>query len=160
MEISENRWNENWAVCSVCYSKGVSLHHWRSEETQRRKESRKLLSLKKKKRSFRVCSAWRWLAWRSQRCASQKPSILWDWSGGCLAFHGWSRVGQSNDKKKKNHQLSIKSCPFWYSCFQDWILAPGLVALEVEVRLLFLSMVWTLSICIFSPSEVLVPTIV
>jgi len=31
----------------------VSLHHWPSEETQRRKESRKLLSLKKKKEAFR-----------------------------------------------------------------------------------------------------------
>ena len=129
---------------------------------KRLKEGRRvgrLLSLKKRRR-LQVCSAWRWLARRSQRRASQKPSILWDWSGGCLAFHGWSRVGQSNNKKKKNHQLSIKSCPFWTNCFQDWILAPGLVALEVEVRLLFLSMVWTLSICIFSPSEVLVPTII
>lgn len=35
---------------------------------------------------------------------------------------------------------------------------PGLVALEVGVRVLLLSMVWTLSVCIFSQSEGLVPT--
>lgn len=142
-EISENCLNENRAVCSVCYSKGVSLHHWPSEETQRRQESGKASQFKKKKR-LQVCCDWRWLARRSRRWASQKPRILWDWSGGCLSTHGWSRVGQRNNKKKKNHQLSIMSYPFWTNGFQDWVLAPGLVALEVEARLLFLFMVWTL----------------
>lgn len=118
---------------------------------KRLKEGRRvgrLLSLKKKRR-LQVCCDWRWLAWRSQMWASQKPRILWDWSGGCLAIHAWSRVGQRNKKKKKNHQLSIKSYPFWTNCFQDWVLAPGLVALEVEARLLFLFMVWTLSVYSF-----------
>lgn len=60
MEISENHWNENRTVCSVCYSKGVSLHHWPSEETQRRQESGKASQFKKKKSSSYALTGGGW----------------------------------------------------------------------------------------------------
>ena len=130
---------------------------------KRLKEGRRvgrLLSLKKKEGFRYAVTGGGWHGEAGGRLVRSQESCGIGLGDVCLSMVGpeLGRVTKKK-KKKKNHQLSIKSYPFWTNCFQDWVLAPGLVALEVEARLLFLFMVWTLSVCIFSPSEVLVPTI-
>lgn len=107
-EISENCLNENRAVCSVCYSKGVSLHHWPSEETQRRQESGKASQFKKKEGFRYAVTGGGWHGEAGGGLVRSQESCGIGLGDVCLPMVG-PELGRGTTKKRKT--ISCQSSP-------------------------------------------------